>query len=106
MFSSSSFGWGGGHPYITMIVKNPTDAAIEVMIDGTVYRVEAGESLPRVRDAHAEHWKNNIHNFIVLEPEVAAAPKVVVPKEESKAPAPEVKVVPPAPPAPKETPKK
>lgn len=90
-----------------MIVKNPTDSAIEVMIDGRVYRVEAGAELPRVLDAHAEHWKANIHNFIVLAPDVVAAPVVAAKAPEApKAPAaPAAPVVPPAPAA-KEAPKK
>lgn len=52
-----------------MIVKNPTKNDIEVQIEGVKYFVRAESELTGVPTAHAEYWKNNLHNFLKISKE-------------------------------------
>lgn len=52
-----------------MKVKNPTNEEITVQIKGLTYIVKAEGELSNVPAEHAEYWKNNLHNFIIIEKE-------------------------------------
>jgi len=65
-----------------MVITNPTDKDITVSIEGQMYTVEANSSTSGIREKHAIHWVEQLHNFLVISPEKAkeVAPKVEVPK--------------------------
>lgn len=47
-----------------------------------MYTVEANSSTSGIREKHAIHWVEQLHNFLIVTPEKAkeVAPKVEVPK--------------------------
>lgn len=64
-----------------MQVYNPTDTPITVSIQGNEYSVGAGATITGVKENHADYWKNMLHNFIEVSPEVVkekSVPKVSV----------------------------
>lgn len=68
-----------------MIVKNPTDKEISVQILGTQYTVPANGEREGVKDEHAIHWKEQIHNFLILKnEEVAEVSEETVTEETTK----------------------
>jgi hypothetical protein len=65
-----------------MKLTNPTDSNIEnVIIEGEVYAVEAGETI-EIPEKHAKFWKKYLHNFLELEDGESIEEPVV--KEEKK----------------------
>jgi len=65
-----------------MKLTNPTDSNIKnVIIEGEVYAVEAGETI-EIPEKHAKFWKKYLHNFLELEDGESIEEPVV--KEEKK----------------------
>lgn len=64
-----------------MIVKNPTDNEIFVRIKGVDYSLEPQGEVS-VSPEVALHWKNRIHEFIILIDEESDAPAAVEVEEE------------------------
>lgn len=80
-------------------VINPLDSAINVDIDGQEYHLEAKGELV-IEEAHAEYWKNKLHNFLIVEAadkeaaeEVAEKVEEVVEKSEVTEEEPQVEKV-------------
>lgn len=56
-----------------MKVINTTDSDIEVKVKGTVYSVDANDSIGGVPEDHARYWKENLHGFLKIEKEGSQA---------------------------------
>ena len=67
-----------------MKIKNPTKEAIEVLIKGTTYRIEAEGTLNNIPDDVAEYWQS-LHKFLELRKEKVEEVKVEVPAPEVEA---------------------
>lgn len=70
-----------------MIIYNPTQNELVVMIKGKTYVAPANGQVSNVPSEHAEYWKQSLHSFIEIrsEDEVAVeTPKVEEVKEEVK----------------------
>lgn len=52
-----------------MIIKNPTNARLEVQIFGEPYVVEAESSVSGISPAVADYWKKRLHDFLIVEEE-------------------------------------
>jgi len=77
-----------------MIIKNPTDKDVAIVIEGHDYVVSANGELAGLREEHAFIWKK-VHGFLQIKKEEVAEVKVVVTppehiikekKEEAKVP--------------------
>lgn len=68
-----------------MKIKNPTSSNIEVLINGTEYKLPADGELLGVNEDVAKYWKDNLHNFLILENENKVEVKLEVDKIISKA---------------------
>lgn len=69
-----------------MIVKNPTDKDVTVMLKGVNYTVKANDILSGVPEEQALYWKG-LHNFLTLSEEakmVETTPKEVKEDEPTK----------------------
>lgn len=49
-----------------MIVKNPTDSEISIQFNGVKYTVAANSETPNVPAQVAQHWQENVHNFVTI----------------------------------------
>ena len=67
-----------------MKITNPTDKAISMQYLGTVYSIDANDSLPNVSDAVGLHWKEKVHHFVVLETDAVEVKEEVEEVEEVK----------------------
>lgn len=68
-----------------MVVTNPTELDLVVSVEGNVYTLPAKESISGVKESHAEYWKEHIHQFIEVSPEVKKEVKETAPKKVEEA---------------------
>ena len=60
-----------------MIIKNPTNEKISVLIKGVSYTVEAEGTINNVPEEHARYWQENLHKFIILRKEKEIVSEVI-----------------------------